>query len=143
MARIPKAVQPLIDGAFPEHVCLIGTVQENGYAQITPRGSTQVYDDEHISLWERGRGSTNALLKDGTKVIVFYFNLGARDVLPIGGIVRLYGIATVHKSGPVYEKVWERLIPPEKQWDPDRKGWAVLIEIERAEDLLGQPLKLD
>lgn len=143
MARIPQAVQKLIDGAFPEHVCLIGTVQENGYAQITPRGSTQVYDDEHISLWERGRGTTNTLLKDGTKVTVFYFNLGARDVLPIGGIVRLYGTATVHKSGPVYEKVWERLIPPEKQWDPDKKGWAVLIEIDRAEDLLGQPLKAE
>jgi hypothetical protein len=39
--------------------------------------------------------------------------------------------------------VWERLIPPERQWDPDRKGWAVLIQVERAEDLLGQPLKLD
>ena len=143
MARIPQAVQKLIDSAFPEHVCLVGTVQENGYAQITPRGSTQVYDDEHISLWERGRGSTNALLKDGTKVTVFYFNLGARDVLPMGGIVRLYGTATVHKSGPVYDKVWERLIPPERQWDPDKKGWAVLIAVDRAEDLVGQPLKAD
>ena len=143
MARIPQAVQKLIDSAFPEHVCLIGTVQENGYAQITPRGSTQVYDDEHISLWERGRGSTNALLKDGTKVTVFYFNLGARDVLPMGGIARFYGTATVHKSGPVYDKVWERLIPPERQWDPDKKGWAVLIAVDRAEDLVGQPLNAD
>ena len=143
MARIPQAVQKLIDSAFPEHVCLSGTVQENGYAQITPRGSTQVYDDEHISLWERGRGSTNALLKDGTKVTVFYFNLGARDVLPMGGIARFYGTATVHKSGPVYDKVWERLIPPERQWDPDKKGWAVLIAVDRAEDLVGQPLNAD
>ncbi|HEY4113602.1 MAG TPA: pyridoxamine 5'-phosphate oxidase family protein [Rhizomicrobium sp.] len=143
MATIPKKVRPLIDGAFPEHVCLLGTVQPNGFAQITPRGSTQVYDDEHISVWERGRGSTNALLADGTKVTVFYFNLGARDVLPMGGIVRLYGTASVHKSGAVYDRVWERLIEPEKKWDPEKKGWAVLIKIERAEDLLGQPLTLD
>ncbi|HUJ47948.1 MAG TPA: pyridoxamine 5'-phosphate oxidase family protein [Rhizomicrobium sp.] len=143
MAIIPKKVQPLINGAFPEHVCLIGTVQPNGYAQITPRGSTQVYDDDHISLWERGRGSTNSLLADGTRVTVFYFNLGARDVLPMGGIARFYGTASVHKSGPVYDKVWERLIEPEKQWDPDKKGWAVLIKVERAEDLLGQALKVE
>ena len=143
MGTIPKAIHPLIDGAFPEHVCTLGTVLDNGYAQITPRGSTQVYDDNHISIWERGRGSTTALLHDGSNVTVFYFNLGARDVLPIGGIARLYGKAQIHKSGPVYEKVWERLIPPEKQWDPDKKGWAVLIKIERAEDLLGQPLKSD
>lgn len=143
MATIPKKVQPLIDAAFPEHVCLIGTVLGNGFAQITPRGSTQVYDDDHISIWERGRGTTNALLADGTNVTVFYFNLGARDVLPIGGIVRLYGTATVHKSGPIYEKVWERLIAPEREWDKDKKGWAVLVKIDRAEDLLGNPIAFE
>jgi len=141
MTVIPKKVWPLIDGAFPTQTCLIGTVLGNGFAQITPRGSTQVYDDQHISLWERGRGTTTAAIGDGTNVTVFYFNLGARDVLPIGGIVRLYGTATVHKSGPVYDKVWERLIEPEKNYDPDKKGWAVLIKIDRAEDLLGQPLQ--
>ena len=141
MTVIPKKVWPLIDGAFPAHTCLIGTVLGNGFAQITPRGSTQVYDDQHISLWERGRGTTTATISDGTNVTVFYFNLGARDVLPIGGIVRLYGTATVHKSGPVYDKVWERLIEPEKNYDPEKKGWAVLIKIDRAEDLLGQPLE--
>ena len=144
MARIPQAVQKLIDSAFPEHVCLIGTVQENGYAQITPRGSTQVYDDDHISLWERGRGSTNAHLEDGTKVTVYFGDFAWREKgLPIGGIARLYGHAKVHKSGPVYEKVWERLIPPEKDWDKEKKGWAILIKIERVEDLLGQPLKAE
>ncbi len=141
MTVIPKKVWPLIDGAFPTHTCLIGTVLGNGFAQITPRGSTQVYDDQHISLWERGRGTTTAAIGDGTNVTVFYFNLGARDVLPIGGIVRLYGTATVHKSGPVYDKVWERLIEPEKNYDPEKKGWAILIKIDRAEDLLGQPLE--
>jgi hypothetical protein len=138
---IPKRVQPLIDAAFPEHTCLIGTVLPNGFAQITPRGSTQVYDDDHISLWERGRGTTAALLADGTNVTVFYFDLGKRDVLPIGGIARFYGRAAVHKSGTVYDKVWARLIEPEKKSDPEKKGWAVLIKVERAEDLLGQKLK--
>lgn len=140
MTQIPKKVWPLIDGAFPEHTCLIGTVLGNGFAQITPRGSTQVYDREHISIWERGRGSTTATMQDGTNVTVFYFNLGAKNVLPIGGLVRLYGTAQVHKSGPVYDKVWDRLIEPEKKSDPEKKGWAVLVKIDRVEDLLGQPL---
>ena len=125
MVSIPKWLHPAIDNAFPEHVCLIGTVQKNGFAQITPRGSTQVYDDDHISLWERGRGTTNAHLEDGTKVTVYFGDFGWREKgLPIGGIARLYGTAKVHKSGPIYEKVWERLIPPEKEWDKEKKGWA-------------------
>ena len=58
--RFRRKFMPLIDSAFPTHTCLIGTVLPNGFAQITPRGSTQVYDDEHISFWERGRGTTDS-----------------------------------------------------------------------------------
>ncbi len=142
MGSIPKKIQPHINGAFPAHVCTIGTCLPDGYAQITPRGSVQVYDDDHISLWERGRGSTTANMEDGSKVTVYYSNydLMAEGVLPIAGIARLYGVATVYKSGPVYDQVWERLIQPEKDRDPDKKGYAVLIKIERSEDLLGQPI---
>ena len=142
MASIPKKIQPHIDAAFPQHVCLVGSVLPSGFAQITPRGSVQVYDDDHISLWERGRGSTTANLSDGSKVTIYYNNFGLMQegVLPIAGIARLYGVASVHKSGPVYDKVWERLIQPEKDRDPDKNGFAVLIKVERSEDLLGQPI---
>ncbi len=142
MASIPKKIQPHIDSAFPAHVCLIGSVMPDGYAQITPRGSVQVYDDDHISLWERGRGSTTTNMGEGSKVMVYYSNydLMNQGVLPIAGIARLYGVASIHKSGPIYDKVWERLIDPEKERDPEKKGWAVLIKIERSEDLLGQPI---
>lgn len=142
MASIPKKIQPHIDSAFPAHVCLIGSVLPDGYAQLTPRGSVQVYDDDHISLWERGRGSTTTNMNEGSKVTVYYSNydLMNQGVLPIAGIARLYGVASIHKSGPVYDKVWERLIQPEKDRDPDKKGWAVLIKVERSEDLLGQPI---
>jgi hypothetical protein len=142
MASIPKKIQPHIDSAFPEHVCLIGSVLPDGYAQMSPRGSVQVYDDDHISLWERGRGSTTTHMVEGSKVTVYYSNYGlmSEGVLPIAGIARLYGVASIHKSGPVYDKVWERLIDPEKERDPDKKGWAVLIKVERSEDLLGQPI---
>src|SRR5665213_1918521 len=58
VATIPKILQPHIDTAFPEHVCLVATVLPNGFAQVTPRGSTMVFDDDHIALWERGKGST-------------------------------------------------------------------------------------
>jgi len=34
-------------------------------------------------------------------------------------------------------------VQPEKDRDPNKAGYAVLIEIERAEDLDGDPLKLD
>ncbi len=145
MATIPKALQPHINTAFPEHVCLVGTALPDGFAQITPRGSTMVYDDAHLALWERGKGSTTGNLHDGSKVTVYFRKpqLRTDGVLPKGGIARFYGTAALHKSGAAYEEVWRRLVQPEKDRDPDKKGFAVLIKIERAEDLDGMPLTLE
>ena len=143
MAKIPKALQEHINGAFPDYVLLVGSVQPDGYAQMTPRGSTMVYDDEHLAIWERGRGSTNAAIHDGTKLSFFFRKRDLREagILPKGGIARFYGTAKVHKSGQVYDEVWRRLIEPEKKGDPEKKGFAVLVKIERAEDLTRDALK--
>jgi len=145
MAKIPKVLQSHIDTAFPTHVCLVGSVLPDGFAQVTPRGGTIVFDDEHLALWERGKGSTAANLRDGTKLTVYFRKPQLREsgILPKGGIARFYGTARIHRAGPVYEEVWERLIQPEKDRDPEKKGFAVLIAVDRAEDLDGAPLTLD
>src|SRR4051794_12727407 len=145
MAKIPKALQPHIDTAFPANVCLVGPVLPSGVGPATPRGGTMVFADEHSALWDRGKAATSANLKDGTPLTVYSRKPQLREegILPKGGIARFYGRAKIHKSGPVYEKVWEKLVQPEKDRDPNKAGFAVLIELERAEDLDGEPLKLD
>ena len=144
MARIPKVLHEHINTAFPANVTLVGTVLPNGFAQISPRGSTMVYDDEHLALWERGTGSTNENMKDGSKVTVFLRKTQLRELglLPSGGVARFYGTAKLYKSGPVYDEIWKRLIEPEKKSDPDKKGFGALIKVERAEDLGGAPLAI-
>ena len=145
MAKIPTVLHSHINTAFPANVCLIGSMLPSGWAQVSPRGSTMVYDDQHIALWERGKGSTNAGMADGTKLTVFFRKPQLREegVLPKGGIARFYGTARIYRSGAVYEEVWRRLVQPEKDRDPQKQGFAVLIAVERAEDLDGEPLKLE
>jgi hypothetical protein len=142
MAKIPKVLHEHINSAFPVNVCLVATMLPNGYAQVTPRGSTMVFDDEHLALWERGKGTTNANMKDGTKVTVFFRKSQLREtgLLPRGGIARFYGTASIHRSGEAYEEIWQRLIQPERDRDPEKKGFGVLIKVDRAEDLEGTPL---
>ena len=144
MARIPTALHEHINTAFPANVCLVATVLPDGFAQVSPRGSTMVFDDEHLGLWERGQGSTSASLANGTKITVFFRKPQLREsgLLPKGGIARFYGTAEIHRSGPVYEEIWRRLVQPEKDRDPEKKGFAVLIKVQRAEDLGGKPLDL-
>src|ERR671934_2783339 len=126
MAKIPKVLHEHINTAFPANVCLVATVLPNGFAQVSPRGSTMVYDDDNLALWERGKGSTNANLQDGAKVTVFFRKPPLREagLLPKGGLARFYGTAKLYKSGAVYEEVWERLVQPEKERDPQKKGFA-------------------
>jgi hypothetical protein len=143
LAKIPTALQAPINGAFPANTCLVATTLPNGFAQVTPRGSVLVFDDETMAFWERGKGSTNAELQDGTKVTIYFRDPKLREsgALPAGGIARFYGTAKVHKSGAMKDKIWDKVVQVEKDRDPERKGFAVEVKLERAEDLNGAPLK--
>ncbi len=150
MTKIPRALHDHINTAFPQNVCLLGTVRADGFANISPRGSTQVFDDETLAVWDRGgRPSSNAL-KDGANLTVYFRNpslsaraRGGNGLLPAGGIARFYGIAELHEEGAAYEQVWNAMVQQERDSDPEKKGFAVLIRLERAEDLRGQPLPED
>jgi predicted pyridoxine 5'-phosphate oxidase superfamily flavin-nucleotide-binding protein len=148
MAKIPQALHEYINTAFPENVCLIGSVQEDGFANIAPRGSAQVFDDETLAIWDRGGRASSEALEDGTKLMIYYRNpaLGARGgngLLAAGGIARFYGTAEIHREGPAYEQVWNNMVVQERNNDADKGGFAVLIRIERAENLMGKPLPED
>ena len=107
LARIPQVLHEHINTAYPANVCLIGTVLPNGFAQITPRGSTMVFDDEHIALWERGKGTTTGRShgRDAGHDLHAQAGVARGRILPKGGILRLYGRAKFHKSGAVYGEI--------------------------------------
>ena len=143
MAKIPEALHEPVSTAFPKNPCFVGTVQPDGWAQFSPRGSVVVLGDETMGYWDRGSGTTHDEVKDGSKVMVFFRSpdLRASGILPKGGIARFYGIATVHTEGPRREEVWNKMVQPERDHDPDKKGRAVILKIERAEDLSRNPLE--
>jgi hypothetical protein len=147
MAKIPKALHGYINGAFPDNVCLLGTVLKDGFANISPRGRTQVFDDETLAVWDRGGRSSSESLENGTKLTVYLRDpaLGSRGngMLPAGGIARFFGTAELHHEGEAYEQVWNNMVERERESDPEKKGFAVLIRVERAEDLLSRPLPED
>ena len=147
MSKIPEALHDYINMAFPQNVCLLGTVLEDGHANISPRGSTQVFDGATLAVWDRGGRASSEALKDGAPLTVYFRNpalsavaRGGNGLLPVGGVARFFGTAELHKEGSAYEQVWTNMVQQERDSDADKKGFAVLIRIERAEDLRGQPL---
>ncbi len=142
MAKIPEALREPIHTAFPANVVLVGTILPDGFVQISPRGSTLVFDDETIAFWDRGSGRTHDNMKDGDKVTLFFRDpeLRASGVLPAGGVARFYGTVTIHADGPTREAVWDRMIEPENKADAYKKRRALLVAIESADDLRNNPL---
>ena len=147
MSKIPEALHEYINTAFPQNVCLLGTVREDGYANISPRGSTQVFDGDTLAVWDRGGRASSDALKNGAGLMVYFRNSalsavarGGNGLLPAGGIARFYGTAELHTEGQAYEQVWNNMVQQERDADPEKTGFAVLIRIERTEDLRGQLL---
>ncbi len=140
MAKIPRVLWDSINTAFPEHVMLLGTLMPDGYVQISPRGSVVVYDEETLGFWARGHGTSHDNMNEGDKVTLFIRHQGLREYLPQGAIARFYGTVSFHEDGPVREAVWDKMIQAERDRDPDKKGYAVLVAVERAETLGHQPL---
>ena len=151
MGLIPNWLVDGVNAAFPKNVCLVGVVLGDGFAQISPRGSVVVYDETTIAIWDRGsgrphKGRTTETVVNGTKMTVYFRNpefgsKGGNGLLPGGGIARFYGSAEIHTDdGEVREKVWNTMHPKERENDAEKKGYAVLIHLERAEQLNNKPL---
>jgi len=120
LAQYAEAINgALMDGS----PCSVVTVDEQGKPNIGLKGSVLVFDGQHLAYWERTHGQTMANLRVRPHVAVLYFNYGKRLY------VRFYGDAEVHETGPVRDQIMARVIAPELDRDPERKGYGVLIRV--------------
>jgi hypothetical protein len=141
MAKIPQALHQHINEALFPNTPLVGSVDRDGYPRISMRGSTCVYDGDTLAFWERSFAGLKESIETGAKLTVFFQKPELRQsILPIVGVARFFGTAEVHKSGPGRDKVYALILEAERQKDPEKKRFAVLLRVERAEDLRGAPL---
>lgn len=115
--------------------CLIGTADAEGWPNISYRGSVAVYDDSTLSIWSRGRKDTVANIEANPRVVVFYRNRDRR------ALWRFYGRGTVVTDPAVRDAVIAITPQPELDADPERKGVAVLVSVERIVNGLGEVLQ--
>lgn len=132
----------IVNRAYEDGVpCLLGTADPDGNPQISPKGSMMVYDLNHLAYWERSHRTAIKNLTANPKVVVYFRNPAKSEQFPRGAVWRFYGTAEVIADGPERDKVYERVIPPEQEKDPDRKGAAVIITVDRITDLSGKVIQ--
>jgi hypothetical protein len=119
-----------VDGAALRGKTLALAYQgEDGYPAVSFRGSTQVYGPQQLAIWARkaDEGFAKAVAERPQVSLVYY---GGPDG---PGPMFLSFKGRAHVDPSANEQVWSRMIEGEQQQDADRRGVAVIVEVERAE----------
>jgi len=104
---------------------LVATASKSGAPDLAFKGSVMVWDKDHLAFWERAHGTTLSNLEENPQVALVYRN---RDA---GKNWRFWGDAELLRDGEVREGIMARTYQPELDRDPERKGVAVLIRVNK------------
>ena len=107
--------------------CVLATADDKGYPDIALKGSMMVFDKDHLAYWERSLAEQIPGVEQNPHVVVLYRN-PAKHQIPH---MRLYGDAEIHKSDEVRDKIMSRVVQRELDQDPERKGYGVLVKVNR------------
>ena len=137
-----QKIKDFIHNAWADDcVCLVATIGPDG-PNVSPKGSLIIFDDNHLAYWERAKRKALDNLAHDPRVVVVYSNMKAfREKKLQSAVVRFYGTAKVHESGPVKEAIFAKLNDREQKHEGADVGFGVLVKIDRAEDLRGRPLE--
>ena len=130
--QMRELVDPALDNGCP---CIIATASANGEPDIGYKGSTMVFDGESLAYWERTKRQHLKNLLQNPRVIVLFRDPKTRVNW------RFHGTAAVHEKGAIRDQVMARTVKAELEKDPERKGSAVIIRVDKVTNLAGEVLQ--
>jgi hypothetical protein len=137
MIALTDKIPELIDNALANGCpCVLATVSKDGEPDIGYKGSMMVFDNESLAYWERTRRQHLNNVLENPKVVVLFRDPKTRLNF------RFHGVATDHQEGRIWEQVMSRTVKEEIDKDPERKGAAVVIRLDKVTNLAGQVLQI-
>jgi hypothetical protein len=109
---------------------LLAAVSPDGKPVLSFRGSVQTYSDDQLGLWARnGQGGTLAAIRANPNVVLVYRS-------PTTPVLQFHGRARVAESDPERSRVFDSAPERERAADTERKGVAVIVDLDRVEGVL-------
>ena len=105
---------------------VLGYVAEDGNASVSFRGSTHVYGSQQLAIWVRkpDEGFAKAIVSNPQVMLLYY----SPDGGPGPRYLSFQGRA--HVEPAANEAVYAAIIEGERAQDPDRKGVAVIVDVD-------------
>ncbi len=113
---------------------VVSYVDENGAPQLSFRGSTQAYSDTQLAIWVRNpEGRILESIEKNPAIALLYgsFEPTARAFMIFRGRARVDGTDAVRRH------VYEHAHAFERDKDKDRKGSALIIDLDSVEGFFG------
>ena len=108
----------------------VATVCPDGTPNLSPKGTTMVWDDEHLAFLHLYSPGTVANIESGNVVV----EINVVDPIRRKGY-RFKGPAEVFREGPRFEDI-VRFFETERSTDRRRINSTVLVSVEQAEPLV-------
>ena len=116
---------------------IIATSSLDGIPHMALKGSLIVFDEKRISFWDRTFGLTISHIEKNPNVMVLIRNNNTK----VGW--RFFGKATLVNDDDLTSSIWDKTPQAEKDRDPDKKGVAVIVDIEYILPFTGPPVKIE
>jgi hypothetical protein len=130
-ADMKKAVDTAFESLKP---IVVSYVDENGAPQLSFRGSTQAYSDTQLAIWIRN--PEGRILESITKNPAMALIYGNFD--PAGRAFMIFrGRGRIDSSEAVRRHIYEHAHAFERDKDKDRKGIALIIDLDSVEGFFG------
>ena len=130
--KLDDELKGIINTALSEHTPMVlASVDAQGQPRLTFRGSIQTYSDDQIGFWARNPGGgTMDNIAANPHVAMTMRNPDTRVVLQLMGRAR-------RVEGAERERVYANAPEFEQRADAEKKGAAVIVDLDKVEAFLG------
>jgi hypothetical protein len=133
--RLSEEMQAAVNTAFEKlKPVVVSYVDVNGAPQLSFRGSTQAYSETQLAIWVRNpEGRILESIEKNPAVALLYgsFEPTARAFMIFRGRAR------IDRTDAVRRHVYEHAHTFERDKDKDRKGSALVIDLDSVEGFFG------
>ena len=129
---LTEEIREHIDGALAAgNPMIVASVDVENRPRLSYRGSTQVFSADQLGFWARNAdGVTIESIKTNPHVALMYRHASKRVFLQFSGRARV----ALHAER---DRVYDLAPEFEQKADPERKGVAVLVDLDKVEGTLG------
>jgi hypothetical protein len=130
--RITESMAAAINGAMDDGTpTVLGYVSEQCQPRLSFRGTTQAYSEDQLAVWARYEDAgLPTAIQTNPHVSVVYYARGSGNLI-------FEGRAHIDYGQTVRDHVFDHSPVVEQRADPERKGVAIIIDVDKVTGRLG------